>query len=134
MEIVIAPPPIFDKIVAVFPSAANKGVIFTWGNTIFNPSGIHVNENLYAHETVHRDHQAKGESVEKWWERYLDDVEFRLTEELPAHQLEYKTFCGRNKDRNHRVNYLHAVANRLASPLYGNVMTKQAAIKALMQG
>lgn len=132
VEIIIAPPPMFDQICAVFPSAANKGVIFTWGNVIFNPSGVNIGEELQMHELVHRDRQNLVESVEKWWERYLVDVEFRLAEELPAHVVEYKTFCRLHRDRNQRANYLHHVAGRLASPLYGNVITKKAALSALL--
>ncbi len=133
MEIVIAQPPMFDQICAVFPTAANKGVIFTWGKTIFNPSGTHISDELKEHELIHEERQGLFGSIEKWWERYLVDVEFRVAEEMPAHVAEYKTFCKNHRDRNQRAHYLRAVASRLASPLYGNVISFKDAMKALIR-
>jgi hypothetical protein len=65
-----------------------------------------------------------------WWDRYLVDTDFRLEQELEAHRVEYRTFCSRNKDRNLRAKYLHATSSRLASPMYGKLLTtKEAARK-----
>jgi len=58
-----------------------------------------------------------------WWEKYLTDIEFRLDEELAAHRAEYKAWCAVSLNRQQRRFYLTQVAARLASPLYGNMLT-----------
>jgi hypothetical protein len=121
MDIVVAYPPMFEEIAAVFPNARKPGVIFTWGSTLYNPSGITVSPELRAHEGVHYTRQ--GADVEGWWRRYLTDAEFRLAEEIPAHRAEARQFKARHADRNAYYRYVHHVAERLASPLYGSLLT-----------
>ena len=132
-EIVYAYPPLYKEIVEKFPDAREKGVIFSWGDKIYNPSGGHIPPQIIAHEAVHGERQflfspdgdtefASQESVRLWWMRYLESPEFRLAEELPAHQEEYKVYCKLVKDRERRANYLHKLACRLAGPLYGRIL------------
>ena len=49
MEIVRDFPPIYDEIKTVFPMSG-RGVIFAWGNKIYNPSGVYIPLQLIAHE------------------------------------------------------------------------------------
>jgi hypothetical protein len=123
VKIVVAQPPNFDEIVAAFPEAANKGVIFAWGDTIYNPSGAHLPNYLLAHEAVHGHQQYSVGSPEFWWPRYIADVEFRLSQELPAHAAEYRIAIQEIKDRNARERMLNTVALKLASKLYNNMIT-----------
>lgn len=51
-----------------------------------------------------------------------------MDQEIPAYQAEYKRFCEMNKDRNERNSFLNFQATMLASPMYGNLMTKETAI------
>lgn len=89
MRIVVARPPNYAAIVAVFPAAANPGVIFTYGDTIFNPTNAHISHELRAHEGIHGTRQTAARArIEDWWQHYLEDPAFRLGEELPAHQAE----------------------------------------------
>lgn len=132
MKIITKKPPNFDAIVAVFPSAAMPGVIFTFGNAIYNPSGAHICNALLAHEEVHARRQTTATAkIEAWWERYLVDGYFRIAEELPAHQAEFRAACGQIKDRNKRGMICVKIAQRLAGPLYGNMMTFSQAMKAV---
>lgn len=124
MDIAVARPPNFDEVVAKFPFAARPGVIFTYGRTIFNPSGVEISGALRCHEAVHAQRQGDDdEEIRAWWRRYLDEPAFRLEEELLAHRAEYRAFKGWTKDRNQITRELETIAGRLASPLYGGVIS-----------
>lgn len=129
MNVVKGLPPNFGDVVAVFPNASNPGVIFTYGDTIYNPSGILLTPELHAHEGIHCGRQ--GDHVEDWWIQYLRDAEFRLNEELLAHRAEYRTYAASERDRNTQNSYLRQVARRLAGPLYGNMITEGQAIREI---
>lgn len=131
MRVVVARPPMFAEIDAAFHIAGQR-VIFAWGDTIYNPMGVDITPELQAHESVHRDRQ--GSAPELWWKIYIADPQFRLNEELPAHEAEYREFCRNNRNgtrRNARRLYLHQLASRLASPLYGRLITYEAARKRI---
>lgn len=132
MKIVLADPPNIDAIDAVFQVRGKKGVIFTWGDTIYNPSGAVISAPLKAHEGVHYNRQTNDTpKIEAWWERYLRDLEFRLAEEFPAHKAEYQQYCQFERDRNRRMFALTQIAERLAGPLYGNMITVKRAKELL---
>jgi hypothetical protein len=126
MQVVRARPPLFAEIDAVF-KIAGKPVIFAFGDAIYNPHGVAITPEILAHEAVHGRRQREGaDGVEGWWRRYLRDPAFRLAEELPAHRAEYAEFCANNRDgaaRNGRRLALHHIAARLASPLYGRLVS-----------
>lgn len=130
-----ARPPMFAEIDAAF-HVAGKRVIFAFGDTIYNPEGVHISEELMAHEAVHGERQA-GVGLAVWWRRYIaDDPAFRLAEEIPAHQAEYAKFCEINTKgnaRNGRRLALHHIAKRLASPLYGNLIKYEQARKLIKE-
>ena len=121
MEVSNTHPPNYEQILLVFPQAANKGVIFTYGNTIYNPTGGPVSDELKAHEAIHCARQ--GNDIAGWWDRYLSDPEFRLDEELPAHRAEYRRFLFTHRDREECNAYLLRISERLASPLYGHLVS-----------
>lgn len=126
-------PPNFDAIDAAF-HVEGKPIIFAYGLTIFNPDGGPIRPELIAHEAVHGFRQ--GDDIEGWWTRYIADPKFRLDEEIPAHQAEYAHFCRNNRAgqaRNSRRLYLHHVAARLASPLYGQMIRYEHARKLVKE-
>lgn len=127
MKIVVAPPPIIDEIVAVFSNARNPGVLFAFGDTIYNPDGLFIPPALIAHEEAHgarqRNYTSFGcrcigctKSVECWWNYYLKDPEFRYREEVIAHAAEF--LAQDTRDRNMRAKLLMSTAQRLTAPLY----------------
>lgn len=127
-------PPNYDKIVAAFPGASEKGVIFTYGDTIYNPTGGAIPEWIVAHEEVHSEQQGLTvEEVEAWWDKYIEDVQFRFEQELPAHRREYQRFCELVSDRERRARMLHRIAIRLAGPLYGRMLPYIQARKVLKE-
>lgn len=122
MHVVVGPPPNFESIKAVFPQAADKGVMFCYGDTIFSPSSAYIPPQLIAHEEIHSRQQA-AMGPEAWWAEYLADVGFRYRQELIAHVVEYHDFLRYTKNRRMQRDYLAAVAKRLSGPLYGNVVS-----------
>lgn len=133
MQIVPTNPPNFAAIKAVFPSAAEKGVLFCYGDTIFNPSGEFIPPALVAHEEIHSAQQACI-GPDLWWRQYLIDTQFRYAQELAAHIVEYHEFIRRMKNREMQRGYLRAVASRLSGPLYGNAVSFDEAMIAIKQG
>lgn len=125
MKVVIARPPMWDEINAAF-RVEGQPVIFAWGDKIYNPEDGEISAELMAHEEVHGERQ--GADVRGWWRRYIAEPHFRLAEEVPAHRAEYQFFCKRSIDRGARALFLHAVAERLCSPLYGRMVSLQDAI------
>lgn len=125
MKIVVARPPNFDEIAAVFPMALRRGVVFTYGQTIYNPSAVEIPRYIVAHEEVHAERQGTDpEEIRTWWSRYLTDADFRVDEETRAHRAEYHALRSTTKDRNSIVRGLDAIAGRLSSPLYGGMLSK----------
>lgn len=123
MDIIIANPPIYEEAKKKFDLDSRDGILFTYGATIYNPSNIHVDEFLLAHEETHmRQHLTYPGGPEAWWKRYLVDDQFRAEQETEAYATQYKTFCAYNADRNYRAVYLHKIAGHLSSGLYAGIM------------
>lgn len=128
MNIVSGTPPNFEKIVAVFPAAARKGVVFTYGDTVYVNGDAVLPVQLEVHEGVHIEQQKLiGRDV--WWDRYLTNDRFRFEEELTAHRAEYRKLCSISKSLGKK--HLFFIADRLSSPLYGGVCTLKEAKKAI---
>lgn len=139
MEIVVARPPMWEEINAAF-HVAGKPVIFTWGNTIYNPENCQISPALRAHEAVHAHRQIHGQSelateeerIIGWWKLYIAMPSFRYEEELLAHCAEYRAVKSWTRDRNEVEKCLRHIAQRLASPLYGGVTSYPAARRAIV--
>lgn len=132
MRVIVGKPPLWEAIDSTF-HVAGKPVIFSWGPVIFNPMGVSISRELMAHEAIHGERQGDDEAgILRWWDRYILDPAFRLAEELPAHQAEYRAYCKRHGSG--RDKFLRGVAERLASPLYGNLLTSAAASRSIIEG
>ena len=123
-------PPNFAGILKVFPQAAGPGILFAYGDAIYNPSDVQISTSLAAHEYRHL-RQQNGEPA-FWWERYLHDKEFRLAQEIEAHRDEYEQWCLDNPERKLRRLGLKGMAQRLSGPLYCHMLTYDKA-KALIK-
>ncbi len=123
MKISFNRPPLWDKIDAAF-HVAGKPVIFAFGDTIYNPELVVITKELHAHECVHGQRQLEAydisDPVHQWWLQYLSDPAFRLAEEIPAHQAEYRAYCKRHRGAGSQRTRLELIAQKLASPLYGD--------------
>lgn len=119
-------PPNFARIHAAFPDADRKGVLFAYGEDIYNPSGVPIPHWLLAHEYQHCKRQWQ-QDPEAWWEKYIDDHEFRYREELIAHAAEYVEQASQTKDRNERARLEQRTAARLVAPIYNYVPARSLA-------
>lgn len=127
VKIVTEYPPIIKLIEEKFPLTGYE--IFAWGDTIYNPSGNPLPVWLIEHEKVH--FRQQGGKPKSWWKSYLKDPQFRLDQELEAHRVEYRVFCRHVKDRNKQIRYLRGIAARLASPMYGGIISPMEASKRI---
>lgn len=110
-------PPIYNDICAAFNLQGVKP-IFAWGDTIFNPHGIHIPSELIVHEKVHMERQDGDPGA--WWQKYIANREFRFNEEVLAHAAEL-TFMVESgfSSRHQRRAAAVVIAQKLAHRLYG---------------
>lgn len=121
MRILIERPPNFNEIIKVFPSVEYAtGVIFCYGDAIYNPNGIYLSEASITHERVHSIQQ--GIHPKEWWDEYLINPEFRLQQEIEAYGTEYSV-DPYNIDHYARV---------LSGPTYGNIISFEEAKRKII--
>ena len=131
MIVVTQYPPNYEEITNNFPTIiGKKGVIFTYGEAIFNPDGLPIDHDLQIHEATHSIQQDTI-GPKAWWDKYFTDPQFRLSQELEAYQNQYRSFCDRIKDRNKRALYLFRLATDLGSAQYGNIISPTEAQKRI---
>jgi len=106
-----------------------EGVVFTYGKTIYNPSGSFIDPSLFHHEWIHTKQQ--GDDPKGWWDRYLKDERFRLDQELEAYRGQYKTAKKLLGDRNVAHKFLVKIARDLSSELYGNIISFDDAMREI---
>lgn len=134
IKIIHERPPNFEAIHAVFPGASGEGVIFAYGDTIYNPSGQALPQSLLDHERVHCERQLEI-GVDRWWNTYLFDGEFRYNEELLAHQAEWQAVQRDGSlSRPQRRDQLKQIAKRLSGPLYGRRVSFEQAKRDIKNG
>ncbi len=130
MKIVIDYPPNIELIRATFK--LHDGIVFCYGDTLFNPDNGPVDDALMAHEETHM-RQQEEMGVERWWNYYLSSALFRVSQEVEAYQNQYKVFKKLLKDKNDLNRALHRIASDLSSEMYGKVMTLVEARKAIQE-
>lgn len=123
-------PPNIENLKKHFP--CDEDTIYTYAPYVYTPNGNKLSRSLLVHEAVHVKQQ--GADPEAWWSRYISEPAFRYSQELQAHQAEYRQYCRTNKDREDRNEYLLSIAQRLSGSLYGNVVTLRDAAKAIRKG
>lgn len=116
-------PPNIDAIAKVFGRNNLQHAVFTYGNTVYSPSGTKLPPHLVEHEHTHVEQQTDPEA---WWSRYLADPQFRLEQELEAYRAQYK-FIVNNLNRAERRRLVKKISKDLASPLYGNIISSREA-------
>lgn len=128
MKIINEYPPMWTEINEKFDLTGKKP-IFAYGDCVYNPFEDTLPLDLVAHEEVHLKQQNNNRDVAKlWWDRYLGDKEFMLSQELEAYNTQYKFMCKQTKDRNKQFKYLYMCAEQLSSKMYGNPITLQDAL------
>ena len=102
-------------------------VSVTYGDTVYSQDPI--SEDLKAHEAVHIRQQ--GNDPAGWWQRYLEDPDFRRTQEIEAYREQFRFIKKNYKDRNQVAKAKYSIAASLAGKTYGSLMTSEQALKEL---
>lgn len=123
MKIVQAFPPNIDQILKKFKITDHT--VFAYGDTLYNPIGKDIPQDLMIHEETH-ERQQKDYGVEQWWQMYIEKPAFRLTQETEAYRNQYQ-FLKTVFNRLGRKVALNRLAEQLSSELYGNIINKSEA-------
>lgn len=135
MKIIRAYPPNYNAIAGAFPFIKGRpGILYAWGDRIYNPSGADVPFWIMKHEETHGLRQQSCRlaghcdmvdvRIEDWWDRYIAEPQFRLQEELAAHREEWKAYISRVPNQKDREMYLTMIAQRLSGKLYGSMVNE----------
>ena len=116
---------IYNACVEKFGVSFRKGVIFTVGKNIHVFEKEKLTKDLIEHEITHVIQQMKM-GVEKWWDKYLNDPEFRLEQEVEAYREQYK-YALKAFDREDRRMFLNDISKHLSGYMYGNLVTQEEA-------
>lgn len=88
-------PPNYDLLKNLFP--INKTSLFAYAPHIYAPYTSDIPEDREIHENVHIERQTNPAD---WWHKYIQDPEFRKTEETLAYAVQYlavkKTYPAKN--------------------------------------
>jgi len=127
-------PPIYWKVHEKWGVRWGDGkVVMVYGNTIHQSFGEAMDEDLLVHEIVHiKQHAAYPGGPAAWWERYLDDQDFRLSQEIEAYRKQYE-WSKEHLNSKTRKDILNHCAATLSSHLYGNMVTYEEAKKLITQ-
>lgn len=131
MKIEIKYPPNIKDIEKRF-GTLGKNVVFTYGDTLYNPSGAFIDVYLTKHEETHARQQ--GNDIEGWWKKYFEDDKFRLNQEIEAYHNQYEYFCKNKKDLLRQEKFLALIAGDLSGAMYGNICDLKEAKKFIKNG
>lgn len=121
-------PPIYDRLVKKFNVSMENGLIIAYYPNIH--CLFKVPDLKIVHEAVHLVRQEQM-GVSFWWEKYLEDEQFRLEEELLAYGQEIRAIKELDISRNERRFLLKEIYENLSSSMYGNLITKEEAKQIL---
>lgn len=126
MKIVKEFPPNFEKIKKAFN--VEKNVAFCYGNKIYNPYEAKISDHVIIHESVHSEQQK--DDPEGWWNKYIENPTFRITQEIEAYGAQLK-FIRVRYGLDKAMQALHAFANAISSDVYGKVLDYSAGREAI---
>lgn len=110
---------IADECFKRFGASWYTGTVFAVRDSIYTKDPI--SNDLLAHERVHLKQQ-KDNWVE-WWKKYLNNPQFRLSQEIPAYQAQYREFCRTNQNETERNDFLKFLSETLSGYRYGNLIS-----------
>jgi hypothetical protein len=126
-------PPVWSEVCKAF-NIVPRDVIFAYCDRIYNPYDLTLPEYLIEHEKVHFKQQGgTEESTRVWWDKFLSDSQFRISQELEAYAHQYKKMCIAIKDRNKQAVILHDLARSASGPLYNNMIGHSEAMKIIKE-
>lgn len=122
------PPNWYDiqKVLKIDPFAP-ENPIFCYGDTVYNVKG-ELRPDLDVHEYTHS--QQQGDNPEIWWFKYLNDVKFRVEQEIEAYGNQY-VFISRALKGKWLKYGLNDMAKNLSSDLYGSIISHNEAVSKI---
>ena len=122
-QIMHGKPPVWDAIQEKVGNLEKdrENIWCTYGTEIWCESPIP--EEILEHEKVHVWQQTIRMSKEEWWDKWLNDLEFRYEQELEGYRTQVAVVKERTKDRNRVFSYKVAIAKVLSGPMYGSIMS-----------
>jgi hypothetical protein len=119
-------PPVLDRCEKEFGVKWEKGIIITYGDTVHSIGAL--SQDLVVHEATHvKQQEAMGK--DKWWDKYFEDKEFRLSQEVEAYRNQYQ-FIRDNYSRPIRRTSLKRLATHMTT-LYAGMCTYDEAVELL---
>lgn len=123
MRIVEAFPPNYKEILDRFDVGHLK-VVFTYGDKIYNPHKLDLPFHVIKHEEIHgKQQEYSDEKAKIWWEKYLTDTEFMLSQEIEAYGAQY-AICQKVLSAKQSKSFLSDLAILLSSEMYGNPISQ----------
>lgn len=134
IRLIKAYPPNYQDIIKALPAVKRRpNGVFTYAPNVYYPGGSSLSYDLEQHEATHIQQQNNTEGgPAAWWERYLEDPEFRLEQELEAYRVQFK--AAEIYNRGQRRVLLNKIAGDLSSAMYGKILTKAQALEAIANG
>lgn len=118
-------PSIYEKCHDRFGVDWEDGIVITYGDTVY--SKYDLSPDLIIHEGIHVKQQREI-GVEEWWNRYLEDKDFRLSQEVEAYGAQIKFIKTTIKDRNEIFKRCHKIWTDMVR-MYGSMCTYSEAKK-----
>jgi len=120
-------PPVYDRVKDAFGADWDDGLIITYGDTIHVKGGVGLTKDLIAHEAVHVGQQTLYPGgVDAWWDRYLVDKDFRLSQEQEAYGVQLVVIRDEVNNKRKRLARIATIVHSLYT-FYGDMMTKDEA-------
>lgn len=121
---------IYDECVKKF-GINFSNTIFAVDDTIHTAKPYLITPDLEEHELTHIKQQ-KRYGWEKWWRDYLNDDQFRLSQELEAYYKQYQ-YLQNNYPRHIRKERQKQIIKTLSGKQYGNLVTEEQAKELLLK-
>ena len=115
-------PPVWDRLVEAF-GASWETTAVTYGVVVHSKRPLI--EDLKVHERVHVRQQCEYPGGPwAWWSMYILSKEFRLSQELPAYQAQFRWILENVRDYQFKKRRIETLIDDLSGPLYGGLITK----------
>ena len=112
-------PPVYQKCHEQFGVNWEDGIIITYGDEVYCKTDIP--KDLEVHEGTHiRQQKEIGKDI--WWDKYFNDKEFRLSQEVEAYQNQLNYLKEVVKDRNKLAKLKNEIWSQMAN-MYGDMCT-----------
>lgn len=124
--------PFFWPVVKMrFPSVDPAHVVFSFGDDVYSLVE-NIEPAVMYHESIHAVQQGRSKVIGVfWWMLYLTSRRFRMKEELAAYKAQLRWVL--QHDSRNREYWYQKIVGDFSSPNYGWRMTRNEALKKLLE-